>query len=108
MSLAKENDELRRWVHVIEVTESMGDLLKVAGLSKDRMQGMMEKSSDPPFVEAGSADKVDNNTLRVLLYKLVKATRAKDDHWAALFGCEPCRLTEVLDTIREQVENETE
>lgn len=99
------SDTLRRWVHVIEVTEPIGDLLKRAGLSKAKMQAMMEKSSDPPFSEPGDVDKVDNNTLRVLLYKLIKATGAKDEQWAERLDCSVQELSAVLDTVREQVEN---
>lgn len=99
------NDTIRRWIHVIEVTESIGDVLKRAGLSKAKMQLMMEKSSNPSFLEPGDAEKVDSNTLRVLLYKLIRATGAKEEHWAKQFDCEPTTLSSVLDTVREQVEN---
>lgn len=108
MGVAEENEKLRRWVHILTSHKSIGkDIYKRSGITKDKADAMLEKSSQAPFWEPGASEKLDNNTLRVLLYKLCKGC-APIAECAEAIGVSSAELMRVLGTVQEQVENLTE
>ncbi len=105
MSHSADNDKYRMWVHLLLNHPVAGKSLNSrAKLTKRNINAMLRKSSDAPFCEPGSGDKVDNNTLRVLLYKLCRAA-GPVSLCAEACQVSSAELKQVLDSVRDQVEN---